>query len=238
MKKFVFLLFYVFWVFGEENVIDDNKSFSENLKNLEIPDRYNLDEIVIGDKNAPHTLIIYSSFSCKHCKKFHQEEFPKLKKDYIDTRKLKVYLRNYIDDLGALESAILMRFFLKTKKDPTFFYRIIFENQENWLKSPNPREFLIAIFEKSGFKKDEVKAHTDPSDRDYRDISAGLIKEQKRAMHMFKIQSVPAFVLDGRVHEGMLSYIEIVEKMNLNKVENASENIVKNEQKASNRANF
>lgn len=196
--------------------VDENKSFSENLKNLDIPDSFKLEDIVIGDKNALHTLIVYSSFSCNHCCKFHLEELPKLKKQYVDSGKLKIILRNYIDDLGALEAAILMRIFYNKSKDAIALYKVIFDAQKDWMKSPNPREFLKQVFVEAGYKPKEVTNYLNTNNPEYKKISAGLMKEQQRAMHVLQISSVPAFVLDGRVHQGILTGEEIVEKLGIN----------------------
>ena len=62
----------------EEKQIDTGDSFYEHLKNIDIPNDFNLPEIILGNANAPHTLIIYTSFSCPLCRKFHQNELPNL----------------------------------------------------------------------------------------------------------------------------------------------------------------
>lgn len=45
---------------------------------------------VLGDPNAPVELKEYASTTCSHCKAFHDEVFPKLKENYIDTGKVKL----------------------------------------------------------------------------------------------------------------------------------------------------
>lgn len=223
MKYLICCLFFCLSVWGSAGerkphaqFVDESKSFSENLKNLQIPDEFKLEEIVIGDEKAPHTVIVYSSFSCNHCSKFHREEFPKLKKDYVDKGIVKVILRNYIDDLGALEAAILMRIFYAKSKDAITLYKKIFNEQKEWMSSKNPREFLKQIFVKAGYDSKEVEACLDTNNKEYKRVSAGLMKEQQRAMHMLQISSVPAFVLDDRVHQGILTCEEIVEKLGIN----------------------
>ena len=222
MKYLVCCLFSCLSVWASDNqksgaqFVDESKSFSENLKNLQIPDEFKLPEIVIGNEKAPHTVVVYSSFSCNHCSKFHREEFPKLKKDYIDKGLVKVILRNYIDDLGALEAAILMRIFYAKSKDAVTLYKKIFDEQKDWMNSKNPREFLKQIFIKAGYDSKEVDNYLDTNNKEYKRVSAGLMKEQQRAMHMFLISSVPAFVLDDRVHQGILTCEEIVEKLGIN----------------------
>ncbi|MCR4623893.1 MAG: DsbA family protein [Alphaproteobacteria bacterium] len=221
MKKLICFLFCCLGVWARDvqeskhQFVDENKSFSENLKNLNIPDSFKLEEIVIGDESAPHTLVIYSSFSCGHCRKFHKEELPELKKQYVDSGKLKVILHNYIDDLGALEAAILMRIFYNKSKDAIGLYNVIFDSQKDWMKSKNPREFLKQIFVKAGYDSKAAAEYLDTNNQEYKRISAGLMKEQQRAMHVLKISSVPAFILDGRVHQGILTCEEIVEKLGI-----------------------
>ena len=38
---------------------------------------------VIGDPDAPVTMIEYASLSCPHCAAFHKNTFPIIKKEYI-----------------------------------------------------------------------------------------------------------------------------------------------------------
>jgi len=53
------------------------------------------DDPVLGDKNAPITIIEFSDFQCPFCAKFHSETLPELKKNYIDTGKAKLIYRDY-----------------------------------------------------------------------------------------------------------------------------------------------
>ena len=42
-------------------------------------------EMVLGDKNAPITVIEYASMTCPHCAHFHEETYAAFKAKYIDT---------------------------------------------------------------------------------------------------------------------------------------------------------
>ena len=46
-----------------------------------------LQEKKIGDKQASIKIVEFASLTCGHCAKFHNEVFPKIKKEYIDTKK-------------------------------------------------------------------------------------------------------------------------------------------------------
>ena len=48
-----------------------------------------LPDITMGAEDAPLTIFEYASFTCGHCAAFHDESWPKLKADYIDTGKVR-----------------------------------------------------------------------------------------------------------------------------------------------------
>ncbi|MCW1888270.1 MAG: DsbA family protein [Candidatus Moranbacteria bacterium] len=50
---------------------------------------------VLGDKNAPLTLIEFSDYECPFCKRSFTDVLPELKKTYIDTGKVKLVFRDY-----------------------------------------------------------------------------------------------------------------------------------------------
>ena len=77
------------------------------------------------------------------------------------------------------------------------------------------RSFLKQIFVKAGYDSKVIANYLDTNNPEYKKVSAGLMKEQQRAMHVLQISSVPAFVLDGRVHQGILTSDEIVEKLGI-----------------------
>lgn len=52
------------------------------------------DDPVLGDANAPITLIEFSDYRCPFCERFHTDAFPQIKKNYIDTGKAKFIYRD------------------------------------------------------------------------------------------------------------------------------------------------
>ncbi len=53
------------------------------------------DDPVLGDKNAPVTVIEFSDYECPFCKRHFDQTYSTLKKDYIDTGKVKLVFRDY-----------------------------------------------------------------------------------------------------------------------------------------------
>ena len=52
------------------------------------------DDAVLGDKNAKVTIIDFSDYECPFCKRYFDDTFSQLKKDYIDTGKIKYVFRD------------------------------------------------------------------------------------------------------------------------------------------------
>tara|TARA_Y100000310_G_scaffold38326_1_gene35938 strand:+ start:11410 stop:12180 length:771 start_codon:yes stop_codon:yes gene_type:complete len=53
------------------------------------------DDPVLGDKNAPVTIVSFEDYQCPFCKKAFDQTLPLLKKEYIDTGKAKLVFRDY-----------------------------------------------------------------------------------------------------------------------------------------------
>jgi protein-disulfide isomerase len=49
---------------------------------------------MLGSKNAPLTVVEFTDYQCPFCQRFHVQAFPELKKNYIDTGKVRFYSRD------------------------------------------------------------------------------------------------------------------------------------------------
>jgi protein-disulfide isomerase len=71
---------------------------------LEQPQRVklNLDGFqMLGSKSAPLTVVEFTDYQCPFCQRFHVTTFPELKKNYIDTGKVRFYSRDLPLDFHA-----------------------------------------------------------------------------------------------------------------------------------------
>ncbi len=73
---------------GAREVIT-NPTLAEVMQTGELP------EMSWGNANAPVTLIKYASLTCPHCRKFQLDVFPTLKRDYIDTGRVRFIIREF-----------------------------------------------------------------------------------------------------------------------------------------------
>ena len=54
-----------------------------------------LGERSLGNPNAPITVIEYASLTCPHCASFQRDVFPRVKKEFIDTGKIRFIVREF-----------------------------------------------------------------------------------------------------------------------------------------------
>ncbi len=67
------------------------------------------DDPVLGDANAPVTIVQFTDWQCPFCRKFESETFDQIKQNYIDTGKVKFVTRDFpLESIhpGALPAAL------------------------------------------------------------------------------------------------------------------------------------
>lgn len=53
------------------------------------------DDAVLGDKNAPVTIVEFSDFECPFCKRYHQGAYQDIITQYVETGKVKIVYRDF-----------------------------------------------------------------------------------------------------------------------------------------------
>ena len=82
----VILLFYKAFLFNPLS-----NDLSNNVGLINSPEN----NIPIGNKNSPITIIEFSDYQCPFCARFYLNTLPSLKKEYIDTGKVKFVYRDF-----------------------------------------------------------------------------------------------------------------------------------------------
>ncbi len=97
-------------------------------------------ERVLGNKDAPLTLIEYASMTCPHCAEFHNGPYQVLKKEYIETGKLKLIYRDF--PLNNTDLAAMMMARCVPAERYFGVVEIVFKTQSTWLKAQNQTQAL------------------------------------------------------------------------------------------------
>lgn len=149
-----------------------------------------LKDRILGDPNAPVEIIEYSSLTCPHCRNFHLNVLPELKKKYIDTGKVKMVYRDFPFDRYGLMAAVMARC-----APPNRYFQfldVLFQNQERWSRSPDPGAALVRIGKLGGLSEDDFQACMNN-----KQLVDGLIQVRLDANKQFDIKATPTFVING-----------------------------------------
>jgi protein-disulfide isomerase len=153
---------------------------------------------VMGKPDAPITIIEYSSLTCPHCAKFHADTLPQLKKDWIDTGKAKLIVRDYVWDPLAQAAAMIShcsgdRYFI--------FLDTFFHSQANWLHATQPLDALKGIARLGGMSGEQV----DKCIQDRALLNQSLARKDD-GEKLYGIDSTPSFVINGKLVSGDKDY--------------------------------
>ncbi len=86
-------------------LVEDRKSAEPGSGTLKLPDT---GIHVLGSPNAPVTMVEFTDYQCPYCRRFHEQSWPELKKNYIETGKVRFVVRDLPLDFHdqALPSAL------------------------------------------------------------------------------------------------------------------------------------
>ncbi|MEX0368690.1 MAG: DsbA family protein [Ruegeria sp.] len=151
-------------------------------------------EMVQGAEDAPVEIVEYASFTCPHCASFHEGPYKQLKKDFIDTGKVKfVYREVYFDRYGLWASMVARC----TGPDKFFgLTDLIFKEQSNWARAGGPSEIVAALRKiglKAGISNEQLDACLQDATR-----AQTLVAWYQENAERDGINATPSFVMNGK----------------------------------------
>ena len=169
------------------------------------------DDFVVGDKNAPVTIIEYASLSCSHCADFHNNTLNDLIKEYVDTGKARIVFRDFPFNYPALLGSMVLRCI---PEDVRYDYmNALFQLQPKWVVRENAKstQELYKIMQSGGMTKEEFETCTNNSE-----LENIILQALIAAQNEFNIQSTPSFLINGNLVEGNKSikeFRQIIDKI-------------------------
>lgn len=157
-----------------------------------------LEELTLGDPNAPITIIEYASMTCSHCAEFHNKTYPDLKKNHIDTGEVKFIFREFPLDKLAMATSMLAR--CVDNEISMAFIEILFKNRDRWI-SENALNELKNFSKQAGLDSNEFDACLNNQQ-----LLDDLIAGKEKAIEDYKINSTPSFIINGEVVSGNKPY--------------------------------
>lgn len=162
----------------------------------------------MGCAEAPLTLIEYSSLSCVHCARFHNQNFEEIKKRFIDTCKIKYVYRDYPTTMSSLTGAIVAHCLADSNEKYFQLLFAMFASQTSWVFQQNYADSLLSILKLYGVEEDKFKLCLKNQN-----ISSTLTKKSFEAGKMFDIKYTPTFFLNDEKIEGEIQANELEEKI-------------------------
>ena len=149
------------------------------------------DDMILGSPDAPVTIVEYASLTCPHCAQFDLETLPKLRQQYIDAGKVNLVFRDFPLDTWALRASMLAHC---AGKERFFgFIDVLFSNQPQWSRAPDPGAALAGIAKIGGIGQDEFESCMNNDA-----LSAKITKTRFDAEQALEIQSTPTFFVNGQ----------------------------------------
>lgn len=156
-----------------------------------LPTEEALADRVIGNAEAPITIIEYASLTCPHCADFHAETLPQLKKDWIENGKAKLIYRDFPLDKYAAAASQIARC---APKDRYFtFLNAFFAQQKNWAHAKDPIKILSQLAGLGGMSQADVDACLANEK-----LQDGILQMRLEGQMEYDVNSTPSFVINGK----------------------------------------
>jgi protein-disulfide isomerase len=148
------------------------------------------DDRILGNPEAPITIVEYASLTCPHCAHFANDVLPELKKEWIDTGKARLVLRDFPLDEPALRAAMIARC-----APPERYYAFadtFFAAQEKWVRSGDYREALARLAKLGGMGQAEFDTCIKNTE-----LENKIVEGRLRASQELDVTSTPTFFING-----------------------------------------
>jgi protein-disulfide isomerase len=182
---------------GRREVME-NPSIADVMQAGELP------EMALGRKDAPVTIVQYASMTCPYCRQFQIETFPVLKREYIDTGKVRYVLRA---EFPIGKQSGLATIALRCAAPDKYFalYDKLMRQQATWVSQEVRPDPIFKVAQQVGM----TRAQFD-SCRENRGMINALngIKERGRTLGII---GTPNFFVQGKLVKSVIGIKEIRE---------------------------
>jgi protein-disulfide isomerase len=149
---------------------------------------------ILGNKKAPITIIEYASLSCPHCAHFEDTVLPELQKQWIDSGKAKLVMRDFPLNQPAVGAEELARCLPPERYYP--LVKTMFANQDKWVLD-DWRAALQRLVAFAGISKAEFDACLGNTALENQVVGSRLIASQQLG-----VDSTPTFFINGTKFQG------------------------------------
>ena len=156
--------------------------------------------IFVGNESAKISIIAFESLTCSYCAKFHQDVYPLLKKEYLDTGLAKIEFRHFPLDIAAFNASKVAQC---TNDGNLEILESLYANQQKWVKGNSIEEANINLqkfLSKEGFNIDFESCINNKQIEDF------VLNDRIDGAKNFKVNATPTIIINNKKFEKTLNY--------------------------------
>jgi protein-disulfide isomerase len=154
-----------------------------------------LGDRTLGAADAPVVMVEFASATCPHCAEFHAKVLPEIKRDYVDTGKVRFIFREFPLDQLALGAFMLAR----CLPEDMYFTAIdtLFATQSDWAKAQNPADQLLKVLQPLGMTRETFESCIKRED-----LANAIVGHMRSSADGFGIKGTPTIFVNGTLIDG------------------------------------
>ena len=156
--------------------------------------------IFVGNDSAKISIIAFESLTCSYCAKFHQDVYPLLKKEFLDTGLAKIEFRHFPLDIAAFNASKVAQC---TNDGNLEILESLYANQQKWVKGSSIEEANINLqkfLSKEGFNIDFESCINNKQIEDF------VLNDRIDGAKNFKVNATPTIIINNKKFEKTLNY--------------------------------
>lgn len=161
------------------------------VSDLKITDQ----DYAMGDPAAKVVLVEYASLTCPHCAAFHAQILPGLKKEFIDTGKVRYIYRDFPLDRLALGAAMVAR--CSGRESFFGFIDTFYAAQSQWSGASNPVAALANLAKLGGMNGKAFEACLQNAE-----VQNEVLKQRLEGSRDYKVEATPTVFVNGDRYSG------------------------------------
>ncbi len=156
--------------------------------------------IFVGNESAKISIIAFESLTCSYCAKFHQDVYPLLKKEFLDTGLAKIEFRHFPLDIAAFNASKVAQC---TNDGNLEILESLYANQQKWVKGSSVEQANINLkkfLSKEGFNIDFESCINNKQIEDF------VLNDRIDGAKNFKVNATPTIIINNKKFKKTLNY--------------------------------
>ena len=160
-----------------------------------------LDERSLGRADAPVTAIEYFSLTCSHCGAFHRDTWPRVKRELVETGRVRMVFRDFPLDEISLRAHAVARSFPADRYEP--FVSALFATQDRWAyaRGVDHKAEIGKIAALAGMSADAFNAAWADDD-----LARAILGARQKGEAEHQVSATPTFIIGTQKLPGAIPF--------------------------------